>query len=127
MNQENVPFLVVDDEPEMCWILENIIKKNGFTCLKADSAQEAITLTERQPFRMAFLDAKLPDIDGLKLARRLRKFDPRLPIVIVSGYFYQDDPTIESALKSGLITAFISKPFIHDEITSIITLHAADR
>ncbi|MDO8721186.1 MAG: response regulator [Syntrophales bacterium] len=127
MNQENAPFLVVDDEPEMCWILENILKKNGFTCHTALNAQEAIALTERQPFRMAFLDAKLPDIDGLKLARRLRKFAPRLPIVIVSGYFYQDDATIEGALKSGLIAAFISKPFIHDEIARVINLHADDR
>ena len=127
MNQENAPFLVVDDEPEMCWILENILRKNGFTCMKAGSAQEAIALTELQPFRMAFLDAKLPDIDGLKLARKLRKLVPRLPIVIVSGYFYQDDATIEGALKSGLIAAFISKPFIHDEIARVITLHAADR
>ena len=127
MNQENAQFLVVDDEPEMCWILENILKKNGFTCQTVLNAQEAIALTERQSFRMAFLDAKLPDIDGLKLARRLRKFAPRLPIVIVSGYFYQDDATIEGALKSGLIAAFISKPFIHDEIARVITLHAADR
>ena len=127
MNEKQAPILVVDDEPEMCWILENIIKKNGFACQTAGSAQEAIALTERQPFRMAFLDAKLPDIDGLKLARRLRKFAPSLPIVIVSGYFYQDDATIEGALKSGLIAAFISKPFIHDEITRVITLHAADR
>jgi DNA-binding NtrC family response regulator len=127
VNQENAQFLVVDDEPEMCWILENILKKNGFTCQTALNAQEAIALTERQPFRMAFLDAKLPDIDGLKLARRLRKFAPRLPIVIVSGYFYQDDATIEGALKSGLIAAFISKPFIHDEIARVIALHAADR
>jgi DNA-binding NtrC family response regulator len=127
VNKEKIPFLVVDDEPEMCWILENILRKNKFTCLKAGSAREAIALTEHRRFRMAFLDAKLPDIDGLKLARRLRKFDPHLPIVIVSGYFYQDDPTIEGALKSGLIAAFISKPFSHDEIVRIITLHNADR
>lgn len=127
MNQEKAQFLVVDDEPEMCWILENILKKIGFTCQTALNAHEAIALTERQSFRMAFLDAKLPDIDGLKLARRLRKFAPRLPIVIVSGYFYQDDATIEGALKSGLIAAFISKPFIHDEIARVITLHAVDR
>ena len=35
MNHENRLVLVVDDEPEMCWIFENIIKKNGFACRKA--------------------------------------------------------------------------------------------
>ncbi len=127
MNQENDPFLVVDDEPEMCWVLENILKINGLTCMIALNAQEAIALTERQSFRMAFLDAKLPDIDGLDLARQLRKSYPRLPIVIVSGYFYQDDLTIKKAIQSGLISAFIGKPFAHDEIASVIALHTTDR
>ncbi len=125
MKEKIAPILVVDDEPEMCWILENIIRKSGFTCKTALSAQAAITLTESTSFGMAFFDAKLPDIDGLELARQFRKTDIRFPIVIVSGYFYQDDQTIEGALESGLITAFVAKPFNHDEIVSVITRYAS--
>ncbi len=124
MNEKQAPILVVDDEPEMCWILENIIRKTGFACMTALSAREAIALTESNKFGMAFLDAKLPDIDGLEFARKLRKTNAHLPIVIVSGYFYPDDPTIEGALRAGLITAFVGKPFDHDEIVSIITHNA---
>lgn len=105
MNEKDVPILVVDDEPDMCWILETIIHKEGFSSKRALSAMDAIALTENNKFVMAFLDAKLPDIDGLELARRLRKADATLPIVIVSGYFYQDDQTIEAALQTGLIIA----------------------
>ncbi len=125
MKEKNAPILVVDDEPEMCWILENIIRKSGFTCKTALSAGAAIALTENNTFGMAFFDAKLPDIDGLELARQFRKTDTRLPIVIVSGYFYQDDQTIEGALESGLITAFVAKPFNHDEIVTVITRYAS--
>ena len=124
MNEKYAPILVVDDEPEMCWILENIIRKTGFTCRTALSAREAIALTESNKFGMAFLDAKLPDIDGLELARKLRKTNAHLPIVIVSGYFYPDDLSIEGALQSGLIAAFVGKPFDHDEIVRIITHNA---
>ena len=125
MNEKHAPILVVDDEPEMCWILENIIRKAGFTGMKALSARDAIALTKSNKFGMAFLDAKLPDVDGLELARQLRKTNVHLPIVIVSGYFYQDDLTIEGALQSGLITAFVGKPFDHDEIVSVITRYAS--
>jgi DNA-binding NtrC family response regulator len=125
MNEKHTPILIVDDEPEMCWILENIIRKTGCTSMKALSAREAFALTESNKFGMAFLDAKLPDVDGLELARRLRKTKVNLPIVIVSGYFYQDDPTVEEALRSGLITAFVGKPFDHDEIVSVITRFAS--
>ena len=125
MNEKYAPILVVDDEPEMCWILENIIRKSGFNAMTALSASEAIALTERNNFGMAFLDSKLPDIDGLELARQLRKADACLPIVIVSGFFYQDDLTIEDALQTGLITAFVGKPFNHDEIVNSISRYAS--
>ena len=124
MNEKQVPILVVDDEPEMCWILKNIIHKTGLACITALSAREAMALTESNKFGMVFLDAKLPDIDGLELARKLRKTNAHLPIVIVSGYFYPDDPTIEGALQAGLIAAFVGKPFDHDEIVSVITRYA---
>lgn len=124
MNEKQAPILVVDDEPEMCWILENIIRKTGLACMTALNAGEAMSLTESNQFGMVFLDAKLPDIDGLELARKLRKTNASLPIVIVSGYFYPDDPTIEGALQAGLIAAFVGKPFDHDEIVSVIARYA---
>lgn len=124
MNEKHAPILVVDDDPEMCWILENIIRKAGFISMKALNAREAIALTESNKFGLTFLDAKLPDVDGLELARQLRKTNIHLPIVIVSGYFYQDDLTIEGALQSGLITAFVGKPFDNNEIVSVITSYA---
>jgi len=124
MNEKYDPILVVDDEPEMCWILENIIRRTGFTCMTAVNAREAMALTKSNKFGMAFLDAKLPDIDGLELARKLRKTNAHLPIVIVSGYFYQDDPIIEGVLQEGLIAAFVGKPFDHNEIVSVITRYA---
>ncbi|MFH0809398.1 MAG: response regulator [Pseudomonadota bacterium] len=120
MNHNSGPFLIVDDESEICWALERILTKKGGVCQTALNAKEAIALAQRQPFRMAFLDAKLPDIDGLDLARRLRESDPHLAIVIVSGYLYQDDPAIEGALHSGLISAFVAKPFAHGEILRVI-------
>jgi len=124
MNKKFAPILIVDDEPEMCWILENVIRKTGFACKTALSAKEALNLAENDQFGMAFLDAKLPDIDGLELARQLRKKNTRLPIVIVSGYFYIDDLIIEGVVREGLITAFIGKPFEHDEIVDVITRFA---
>ena len=125
MSHENRLFLIVDDEPEICWVFEHILKKKGFACRKALSAREAMALADQYTFCMAFFDAKLPDLDGIELARQIRRIHPRLPIVIVSAYFYQDDKTIQEAVKSGLIAGFISKPFAHEEIMRVIDLHAS--
>jgi CheY-like chemotaxis protein len=61
----------VDDEPDMCWALEHLLNIQGFVTRKALSAQDALQLMEQHRFGRAFLDAKLPDMDGLELARRL--------------------------------------------------------
>jgi len=118
-------FLIVDDEPEMCWVLEQVLRKSGFACLRALSGQEALSLIAAHDFRMIFLDAKLPDVEGLELAKNILHNHPGIDIVMVSGYFYRDDVTIERAMSSGLIRAFISKPFDHEEILGIIRTRLA--
>lgn len=120
MNSRNDVFLIVDDEPDMCWALENILRKNGFLSKKAFNGQEAIDLVKRHRFRLVFLDAKLPDREGFELAKEIREIDPSVRIVIVSGYFYRDDVDIKDALAKDLISGFISKPFNNDEILKTI-------
>ncbi len=113
-------ILVVDDEPDMCWALEKLFNSRGFITRNALSAQEALELMAQHRFGRAFLDAKLPDMDGLELARRLLKLSPEIRIIMVSGYFYRDDPTIQIAISQGLIRGFISKPFLQDEILKLL-------
>jgi len=120
MNNRNDVFLIVDDEPDMCWALENILRKNGFLSKKASNGQEAIDLVKRHRFRLVFLDAKLPDREGFEVAKEIRELDPSVRIVIVSGYFYRDDVDIKDALAKDLISGFISKPFNNGEILKTI-------
>ena len=100
----------------MCWALEKLLTSRGFATQKALSAQEALDLMNQHHFNRAFLDAKLPDMDGLELARRLLEISPEIHIIMVSGYFYRDDPNIQIAISQKLIGGFISKPFHQDEI-----------
>jgi len=116
MTAKNAAFLIVDDEPDMCWALIHILEKKGFMTRKAHSGSEALRLMARYRFQMAFLDAKLPDVEGLEMAGQIRALDPEIQIVIISGYFYDDDIEIQRALDEGLISGFISKPFSHEAV-----------
>ncbi len=120
MAEKQKEFLIVDDEPDICWAFENILKKIGSLSDKALNGREALQLVKQKRFRMAFLDAKLPDMEGLELARQIRKIDSGVRAVIVSGYFYKDDINIQNALEEDVICSFISKPFDHDEILKVI-------
>ena len=115
-------FLIVDDEPDMCWALKHILKEHGFLSKTAQNGHEAFALVEQYRFRAVFLDAKLPDIDGFELAKRIRNVDPVIRIVMITGYFYGDDVAVENALAQGVICSFISKPFSHIEILNAIEI-----
>ena len=118
---DSIPlFLIVDDEPDMCWALQHVLKTAGFRSQFALDGREAVDLIGSHKFTMVFVDAKLPDVDGLELAREIRELDPATRIVMVSGYFYQDDVAIQKAFHENIIVGFISKPFLNEEIIRII-------
>ncbi len=120
MTDQSNLILIVDDDPDMCWALEHLLNNQGLVTRKALSAQEALNLMEQHRFACAFLDAKLPDMDGLELARSIRKIAPDTRIMMVSGYFYRDDVSIQDAISQRVIHGFISKPFAQEEILNAL-------
>ena len=109
-------FLIIDDEPDLCWLLGRLLRQEGCAAKAARSGCEALDLVKRFRFRLAFTDVKLPDADGIDLAGRLRELDPGLPIMLVSGSLFEDDVDLKKALADGLICGFIRKPYQHEEI-----------
>jgi len=112
--------LVADDDPDVCWALDHVLHAVGVQCICALDGRAALEMIRHNHLTLALLDAKLPDIDGLELAHRMRAAQPDIPIVVISGYFYKDDPTIQGALEQGLIQGFIEKPFLHSEVVEIV-------
>ena len=112
--------LVVDDDPDVCWALEQVLKRIGVQCILALDGRTALRAARLNRLALALLDAKLPDIDGLELARNIRTAHPATLIVVVSGYFYRDDPAIQAALEQRLIHGFIEKPFSHPEVIETV-------
>lgn len=113
-------FLTVDDEADINWVLGRLIASRGYPMDHAICAQDAIDLSRNTPYRAVFVDAKLPDMSGLTLIAQLRDLLDNPFVVLISGYFFADDPAVDQALQSGLIQAFVAKPFLHQEILSLI-------
>ena len=60
---------------------------------------------------MAFVDARLPDMDGMRLIEELRALRPSMRIIMISGYFLDDDVRILEAVRTAAIDGFLAKPF----------------
>jgi CheY-like chemotaxis protein len=108
--------LVVDDDPDICWVLEHLVAGLPAQCIRALDSQGALQAARLHRLALVLLDAKLPDVDGLELARQIRCAHPAVPIMLISGYFYKDDPAIRTAVEQGLICRFVEKPFSHTAI-----------
>ncbi|WP_243220387.1 response regulator [Methylobacter sp. S3L5C] len=117
------PILIVDDEPDMCWVISQIIESQGLNVVTAYSGEDACFKLANGDFSVVFLDAKLPDMDGLEVARRASTMIQNRPrVVLVSGYHYQDDPVVRHAIDDGIICSFLAKPFTNEELLK--TLHS---
>lgn len=103
--------LVVDDDQDMCRVMELALAGVGCVATTAGSARRAIALATRRAFPVAFIDARLPDMDGWRLIEELRQRRPAIRIILVSGYYFADDIRIAEALQAGKIDGFLAKPF----------------
>jgi len=88
-------LLIVDDELLIRDLLYDYFTDRDFEIAVADCGQRALTLMEESRFDTVILDLKMPDIDGLELAARIRSGDKDLPIILITGH-----PSLESAIEA---------------------------
>lgn len=102
-------ILVVDDDAGLAGALRDLLARDGYVVEVAHSAEEALALEETNPnISLALVDLILPGEGGLALTDELRKRNPELPVIIMTGY-----GTIETAvdaIKRGA-EDYITKPF----------------
>ena len=122
MNVEQLPshlssVLIVDDEPDICLALEDLLQHEGYTVRSVMTGREALHEAEQQPFGAVILDLGLPDLSGFAVLRGLEELDPLLPVIILTASV-QDSHTVES-LRRGAF-AYITKPYNPDELKIIL-------
>lgn len=119
--------LVVDDDRDMCRVLELVLTSAGCHVTTAASGERALLLAAKRAFPIAFVDARLPDMDGWRLVEELRRLRPATRIIMVSGYYFADDLRVAEALQAGIIDGFLPKPFDIDAIVGETRREAVSR
>ena len=122
MNAEQLPshlssVLIVDDEPDICLVLEDLLRHEGYSARSVMTGREALHEAEHRQFGAVILDLGLPDLSGFAVLRGLEEFDPLLPVIILTASA-QDSHTVES-LRRGA-AAYITKPYNGDELKIIL-------
>jgi len=77
--------LIVDDDRIVADSLVLVLQNNGFQASASYSAQEALSTADRQQPQVAIIEARLPDLDGVRLARRIQVLSPQTEILLMSA------------------------------------------
>lgn len=126
--QDKYTVLIVEDQPELRLVTDQIIRRLGYKTLLAGNAEEALAIANNAPdLDAAFLDVLLPGgANGTELAERLRTTHPDLKIMFTTGYAAQD---VLDRLDNFDHSGVFRKPLeVSDLAETLITiLNPADR
>lgn len=120
---EELTVLVVDDEQDICEHIAILLSKMKIRATWVLSGAEAVDKVVEanengNGIDVCFIDWKMPDMDGIETARRIReKVGPDTPIIIISAYDWSD---IEEEARSAGVNAFIAKPMCQSSIYSVL-------
>jgi len=100
-------ILVVDDDPSIGRLLAITLDAEGYHPIVCAQSGEALAVSKKEEFCLAFIDINLPDMSGLELASKLKKDDPLREVVFITGYGSLDNAV--QAIKIGAYD-FLKKP-----------------
>jgi DNA-binding response OmpR family regulator len=106
--------LVVDDEPEIVRIVRDYLERAGFAVLTAGDGEAAVAAARRQRPDLVVLDLTLPNLDGLDVARALRR-DGEVPIIMLTARTEESDRV--AGLELGA-DDYVAKPFSPRELVA---------
>lgn len=109
--------LIVDDEENQRRTLSIGLKLEGFEVLVASSSVDALALLERAPVDVALIDLMMPGLNGLELARQIRRAHPSVKVVLSSAY-HLSARQVERA-DCGAV-GFVPKPYHLAELSSFL-------
>ena len=102
-----LPRLLVAEDTDSNYLLVSLMLRREFDIVRASDGEEAVRICRELKPAAILMDVKMPGMDGLEATRRIRAFDPSVPIVAVTAFAYDRDR--QKALDAGA-SEYLSKP-----------------
>jgi CheY-like chemotaxis protein len=99
----------VEDDPQVLETIKSLIESLGYDVLALSDSREAARRVGKEKFDGAFLDVRMPHLDGFSLTEAIRKSpsNSKIPVVMLTGY--SDAQTMRTGFKAG-VSFFLGKP-----------------
>lgn len=109
VNQSDGEVLIVDDEPEILDLMENLLEMEGFGVLRAESGEEALKISKGKSLSVVISDYRMPGMNGIELITELKKTHIGVPMIIATGY--ADVNIAIEAINNGGAYKLFKKPW----------------
>jgi CheY-like chemotaxis protein len=112
-------ILCVDDEPINLAIIEFNLMTHGYEVFKASDGLSALRMVKDIKPQLVLLDIMMPGMDGIETLKEIKKIDPDLPVIMVTGVM--DEEIARNAVRAGAYD-YVTKPIDFDYLNTTILI-----
>lgn len=123
LDADQLAILVVDDDPAMVSLIAEAMLREEHLVVTASSAEQGLEQLPWYTFHVAFIDHRLPEMDGLVLAEYLHAHNPDMQVALVTG---DDEPRLRDSVQARGLT-FIQKPFELAQLYAVVDAYRLRR
>jgi len=113
----NVSILIVDDEERIRHALSYALTLSGHHVITASDGHEALELFKNGSYDIAFVDLKMPRMNGWEVTNAIKQMDPDVMVVLMTGWSVRLD---DERLSKNHVDAVLAKPFELSQINDLI-------
>jgi DNA-binding NtrC family response regulator len=113
-----VRILVVDDEPAVRGLTVEFLRRSGHKPHGVPTARHALDLLDAERFDLVVSDVVMPEMTGVELLDALRRRQPDLPVILMTGGSKEPERTTK-AVELGAV-GLLYKPFSHAELNELV-------
>ena len=111
---EKGSILVIDDEPEICESLAQLLRMEGYRADTAPDAESGLRKFGQNPFDLVLLDVSLPEREqGVEVLRSIKRDNPETPVIMITAY--DSSETAFTVSKEGADN-YITKPWDNEKL-----------
>jgi CheY-like chemotaxis protein len=118
--------LVVDDDPVIRKSFDRVLTGKGYAVITAESGEEALRKLNEEKYDLVYSDIRMPGMNGLEVAEKIKANRPWTPVVIITGY---GTDIAEERAKAAGVKSFLHKPLspamIEDSARDVLAAPAA--
>lgn len=116
----NSPVLIVDDDRDFCKTMAKMLELRGYRVTTVTSGEDAIRIAGEKKIQIAFIDVRMPLMDGVETYLRLKKVNPGIAVVMMTAYRDEMHDAVKRALEANANTC-LYKPFDPAEVLGMVS------